>query len=100
MIQVELVRNGGGPERRENVMVSVIDSGHGISPEDQQRIFNKFERGEEARSEFGAGLGLAICKEFVEAHGGKIWVTSEKGVGSTFSFTLPVENGRRTSLDV
>ena len=100
VIQVELVRNGGGPERRENVMVSVIDSGHGISPEDQQRIFNKFERGEEARSEFGAGLGLAICKEFVEAHGGRIWVTSEKGVGSTFSFTLPVENGRRTSLDV
>jgi len=100
VIQVEVVRNGTGPQHRKNVMVSVIDSGRGISPEDQQRVFGKFERGEETRSEFGAGLGLAICKEFVEAHGGKIWVNSQKGVGSTFSFTLPVENGRRPSLDV
>lgn len=99
-IQVELVRGTNGRERKENIMVSVTDSGRGIAIEDQARIFDKYERGENAGSEFGTGLGLAICKEFVETHGGKIWVTSQKGVGSTFSFTLPTESGRRTSLDI
>ncbi|TFH34242.1 MAG: GAF domain-containing sensor histidine kinase, partial [Anaerolineales bacterium] len=70
--------------------VSVRDSGPGISPKDRDRIFDKFFRlSGEARPK-GLGLGLAFCRLAVEAHGGRIWVDSEEGKGSTFCFTLPV----------
>jgi signal transduction histidine kinase/HAMP domain-containing protein len=75
------------------VRVSVSDTGVGIQPEDRERIFRRFEQGtmENGRRPDGAGLGLALSKEFVEMHGGKIWVESEFGKGSTFTFSLPLD---------
>jgi signal transduction histidine kinase/HAMP domain-containing protein len=74
------------------VMVSVSDTGVGISPDDFELIFQQFEQGrmENGRRPNGAGLGLALSKEFIEMHGGRIWVESEVGKGSTFTFSLPV----------
>jgi NtrC-family two-component system sensor histidine kinase KinB len=72
------------------VLISVEDSGPGISPDQQDRIFNKFTRLDRDAKPKGLGLGLAFCRLAVEAHGGKIWVDSEVGRGSTFTFTLPV----------
>jgi signal transduction histidine kinase len=72
------------------VRVSVTDKGPGIDAEDQERIFEEFqqtEAGLEQRE--GTGLGLALSKRLVELHGGRIWVASELGKGSTFVFTLP-----------
>jgi signal transduction histidine kinase/HAMP domain-containing protein len=75
-----------------NVLVSISDTGVGIAPEDQERIFERFEQGilENGRRPEGAGLGLALCKEFVEMHGGRIRLESEVGKGSTFVLSLPV----------
>jgi signal transduction histidine kinase len=75
-----------------SVTVSVQDFGRGISPAFQERLFSKFEHAQSAltRENQGAGLGLAICRHIVDAHGGRIWVESEEGKGSTFYFTLPV----------
>lgn len=72
------------------VVLSVSDNGPGIPPDDQERIFAKFAqaRGSRARRR-GVGLGLAFCRLAVEAHGGRIWVDSRPGSGSTFSFALP-----------
>jgi two-component system sensor histidine kinase KdpD len=73
------------------VVVSVADRGSGIDEREQMRIFDKFFRAREHRFRVpGTGMGLAIAKGIVEAHGGKIWVTSEPGQGSMFSFALPV----------
>lgn len=74
------------------IIVEVEDSGQGIAPEDQQKIFDKFLQVHDRQTgkPAGTGLGLAICKQIVERHGGKIWVRSEEGVGSCFSFSLPV----------
>ena len=72
------------------VRVSVSDTGPGIAPEDQERIFEEFQQasaGKEQRE--GTGLGLALSRRLVELHGGRIWVDSELGKGSTFVFTLP-----------
>jgi signal transduction histidine kinase len=73
------------------VEISVSDTGVGIAPEDQARIFEEFRQvgTDYAHKTEGTGLGLTLAKKFVELHGGKIWVTSEVGRGSTFSFTLP-----------
>ncbi len=73
------------------VRIDVVDTGHGIPATDVDKIFDRFYRGEKSRSrEFGgAGLGLAIAKGLVEAHGGNIWVESGVGAGSRFSFSLP-----------
>ena len=73
------------------VRIDVVDTGHGIPETDVDNVFDRFYRGEKSRSrEFGgAGLGLAIAKGIVEAHGGKIWVESGVGAGSRFSFSLP-----------
>ena len=73
------------------VRVSIADTGPGIAPEDQARIFEEFQQataGKEQRE--GTGLGLALSKRLVELHGGRIWVDSELGKGSTFVFTLPM----------
>ena len=75
-----------------SVEISVSDTGIGIAPEDQARIFEEFRRWEATmltRSE-GTGLGLTLAKKFVELHGGRIWVESEVGKGSRFIFTLPI----------
>jgi signal transduction histidine kinase/HAMP domain-containing protein len=78
------------------VLVSVSDTGVGISEGDRERIFERFEQGtlENGRRPNGAGLGLALSKEFVEMHGGRIWVESEAGKGATFTFSLPLRQGR------
>jgi len=80
--------------RREDdeLVVSVTDSGIGIAPADQPKVFEKFKQVGDTLTDKpkGTGLGLPICKEIVEYHGGRIWVDSELGKGSTFSFTLPI----------
>jgi GAF domain-containing protein len=74
-----------------SVEISVSDTGIGIAPEDQPKIFEEFRQvgADYAHKVEGTGLGLTLAKKFVELHGGRIWVTSELGKGSTFSFTLP-----------
>lgn len=75
----------------EQTYVSVRDTGLGISKEDSERIFARFEKGKNGyRRSAGMGLGLALTKEFVEMHGGRIWFTSEMGQGTTFTFSLPL----------
>ena len=75
-----------------SVIVSVADTGIGIAKEDQEAIFEEFRqaRGDYAQKREGTGLGLTLTKRFVEMHGGKIWVESKPGKGSTFTFTLPI----------
>jgi signal transduction histidine kinase/putative methionine-R-sulfoxide reductase with GAF domain len=75
-----------------SVEISVSDTGIGIAPEDQAKIFEEFRQvgGDYAHKKEGTGLGLTLAKKFVELHGGKIWVESEVGKGSTFIFTLPI----------
>jgi len=74
------------------LLVSVKDSGIGIAINDQPKVFEKFKQVGDTLTDKpkGTGLGLPICKEIVEYHGGRIWVESEPGRGSTFSFTLPI----------
>ena len=78
----------------QGVQVDVEDTGEGIDPEDLPHIFDQFFRGEKSRSREtgGAGLGLAIAKRIIEAHKGQIWVDSQLGHGTRFSFVLPVSN--------
>src|SRR6202022_1581929 len=77
------------------VEVSVTDSGVGIAPEDQEAVFEEFRQvGATDKKAEGTGLGLALSRKFIELHGGKIWVNSELGSGSTFTFTLPVRTSR------
>ena len=73
------------------VAFAVADTGVGLAPEHLARIFEKFYRVPGSKSQGGAGLGLAIAREIVEAHGGRIEAQSELGQGTTFTFTLPVE---------
>ncbi len=74
------------------VQISVADHGTGIAPDQRGRLFELFYRvdNEVTRRVRGTGLGLAICKHIVEAHGGRIWVETEVGRGSTFVFSLPL----------
>jgi signal transduction histidine kinase len=74
--------------------ISVADTGVGIAPEDQEAIFEEFRQvGTAAKKVEGTGLGLALSRKFVELHGGRIWVQSQVGEGSTFTFTIPVRCG-------
>jgi signal transduction histidine kinase len=72
--------------------VSVRDTGPGISAADQANLFQEFQQADNAitRKKGGTGLGLAISKRIIEIHGGRIWVESQPGRGSTFAFTVPV----------
>ena len=78
-------------EEDDTVRVDVVDSGEGVPPSDLPHIFESFYRGEKsrARGQGGAGLGLAIARGIIEAHGGKIWAQNVPGRGSRFSFVLP-----------
>jgi signal transduction histidine kinase len=84
----------GALPRDGSVEVSVTDTGVGIAPEDQEAVFEEFRQvGTAERKAEGTGLGLTLCRKFVELHGGRIRVTSQVGVGSTFTFTIPVRGG-------
>ena len=75
------------------VEVSVSDTGVGIAPEDQEAVFEEFRQvGTADKKVEGTGLGLTLCRRFVELHGGRIWVKSELGTGSTFTFSLPLRS--------
>ena len=79
--------------KNNNVVVSVIDTGSGISQEDLPKVFDKFKQVGEIFTDKpqGTGLGLPICKQIIEHHGGSIWVNSKLGEGSTFSFSIPIK---------
>jgi two-component system sensor histidine kinase VicK len=90
--------NGGkitisGRQTDDYAYIAVTDQGIGIPAGEQDRVFDRFYRVESplSRRTQGAGLGLYLVKSVVEAHGGRIWVESNQGQGSTFVFTLPLE---------
>lgn len=85
-------RRGGAGDA---ILVSVTDTGIGIASEDHARVFEQFGQAGDPLTDKprGTGLGLAICREIVEHHGGRLWLESDVGRGSTFSFTLPVVAG-------
>ena len=83
-LRIQLRRTGA------EITIAVIDQGAGIASEDLPRLFERFYRTKDAQQIEGLGLGLYISKSLVEAHGGRIWVESDLGKGSTFSFTLPI----------
>lgn len=86
-IQIRAVARG------DEVLFSVADTGGGIAPEELSRVFDRFWQARRT-SRVGSGLGLSISKGLVETHGGKLWVESQLGEGSTFFFTLPTPNAR------
>jgi signal transduction histidine kinase/ligand-binding sensor domain-containing protein/HPt (histidine-containing phosphotransfer) domain-containing protein/BarA-like signal transduction histidine kinase len=90
-VSAHVVGNNESNEE-ELVCIDITDTGIGIAVENITSIFESFEQvsGNEARSESGTGLGLAVTKQLVELHGGKVTVISEPNIGSTFSFTLPI----------
>jgi signal transduction histidine kinase len=80
--------------RDASVEVSVSDTGVGIAPEDHDAVFEEFRQvGTAEKKVEGTGLGLTLCRKFVELHGGRIWVKSQLGAGSSFTFTIPVFRG-------
>lgn len=77
--------------QQDALRVELLDRGPGVDASERARVFEKFYRGREAEQSTGAGLGLAICKAVVEAHGGALWVTARSdGPGAIFGFTLPI----------
>jgi signal transduction histidine kinase len=71
------------------VRVSIVDRGPGISFSEQASIFEQFTQGKSDKAHLGSGLGLSICRALISLHKGTIWVESEPGKGSTFSFAIP-----------
>ena len=98
-LAARLTVGDGTPSKPDMVLVSVADSGIGIAPENHRRIFEKFGQiGDTLKDRpKGTGLGLPISKEIIEHYGGRIWVESELGKGSTFLFTLPVPRATETA---
>jgi two-component system sensor histidine kinase KdpD len=84
----------------QEMTVEVADRGPGITPGDEERVFEKFYRGDVVGSASGAGLGLTICRAVVEAHRGKIWVENRTGGGAAFRFTLPLDVDQAKPADV
>ncbi len=76
-------------EDENSIIFSVTDTGLGIAADDRLRIFERFYKTDRSRASSGTGLGLSIARHLIEGHGGRIWVNSKIGTGSTFSFTLP-----------
>jgi signal transduction histidine kinase len=74
----------------DQVEIAVADTGPGVAPEDRETIFEEFEQTSEGKQAEGTGLGLPLSRKLVELHGGRLWVESEIGQGSTFRFTLPI----------
>ena len=95
----EVVITGGATDGTFHL--SVCDTGPGISAADQAKLFQEFQQADNAitRKKGGTGLGLAISKRIIEMHGGKIWVESQLGKGSTFAFTLPVVVERQVNVE-
>jgi signal transduction histidine kinase len=93
-VRVEVTASGG------NFIAAVADTGPGISPADQEKIFEEFQQVDSSstRKKGGTGLGLSIAKRIIELHGGRIWVESNPGEGSTFWFTLPIRAERREAI--
>jgi len=79
----------------QDVIFRVRDTGVGISPKDQKRIFERFYKADRSRTGGGTGLGLSICRHMVEAHSGEIWVESVEGEGSSFFFRIPIASPNR-----
>jgi two-component system sensor histidine kinase KdpD len=75
--------------RRGELEFTVCDDGPGLPPGQEKKVFDKFHRGAPEAAPGGAGLGLAICKAIVEAHGGSIWAENIPAGGAMFRFTLP-----------
>jgi len=87
-------------EKKDNeILISVTDTGMGISKENVEKLFTKFFQADtsERREKGGTGLGLAISKGIIENHGGKMWINSVLGKGTTFFFTLPINQNKRAS---
>ena len=80
-----------GGDKSQNLLITVSDTGEGIPADDLPFVFDRFYRADKSRSRVsgGSGIGLAIVKQLVEAHGGKVWVESQPGRGAIFGFTLP-----------
>jgi two-component system, OmpR family, clock-associated histidine kinase SasA len=91
-----LVRLVGLHRTLQQVQISVIDTGHGIPEEEQEKIFEGHFRLKRDATQEGYGLGLAVCRQIIQAHHGRIWVDSAPGQGSEFHFTLPVAGDRLT----
>jgi signal transduction histidine kinase len=93
---LKFTSEGGRVEVRASLIdgraeISVTDTGVGIAPEDQEAVFEEFRQvGTTDKKVEGTGLGLTLSRKFIELHGGRIWVKSQMGVGSTFTFTLPL----------
>jgi two-component system sensor histidine kinase KdpD len=83
--------NIAGSMQNDALTISVTDKGSGIHPEEINRVFDKFYRGSTLKGKNGTGMGLAIAKGIIEAHGGRIGVSSSHGNGATFSFSVPAE---------
>ena len=83
-VRIEALTSG------DSLQVSVIDNGPGLAPGQEEKIFEKFTRGERESAISGVGLGLAICRAIVEAHHGKIWAENNPSAGAKFTFTLPL----------
>ncbi len=84
----------------QHAVLEVADRGPGLTEDERQRVFDKFYRGSAAaKAQRGVGLGLAICRAIVEAHGGRIWEENRPDGGARFIFTIPLE-GQPPTVDV